>query len=173
MFDCKRINFTNCSVGDNIRGKSAEKIWNLGSGSSKLNFRAIYGDVSIIYNTFTPIISSILYLSYLLLCCNEACQLQLTTSHLTEPIPPSAVNLASAKILKMARFAAFNVRSCMVVAVLATIFVMQSTDAFRQMSTSKKSTRFANLNMAADGKENSMMDILSGTYPKPIGQEMI
>lgn len=73
----------------------------------------------------------------------------------------------------MARFAAFNVRSCMVVAVLATIFVMQSTDAFRQMSTSKKSTRFANLNMAADGKENSMMDILSGTYPKPIGQEMI
>jgi hypothetical protein len=61
----------------------------------------------------------------------------------------------------------------MVVAVLATIFVMQSTDAFRQMSISKKSTRFANLKMAADGKENSMMDILSGIYPKLVGQEMI
>jgi hypothetical protein len=50
---------------------------------------------------------------------------------------------------------------------------MQSTDAFRQMSISKKSTRFANLKMAADGKENSMMDILSGIYPKLVGQEMI
>jgi hypothetical protein len=78
----------------------------------------------------------------------------------------------------MTRLAAFNVNSCMVVAVLATIFVMQSTDAFRQMSVSKASTRlakYARLNMAGDGdkKENSLMDILSGKYSKQAWQEII
>jgi hypothetical protein len=78
----------------------------------------------------------------------------------------------------MTRLAAFNVHSCMVVAVFATIFVMQSTDAFRQMSVSKTSTRLAKysrLNMAGDGdrKENSMMDILSGESSKQAGQEII
>lgn len=70
----------------------------------------------------------------------------------------------------MTRLAAFNAHSCMVVAVFATIFVMQSTDAFRQTSVSKTGTRLAKhvrLNMADSGKqENSMMDILSGINSK-------
>jgi hypothetical protein len=76
----------------------------------------------------------------------------------------------------MTRLAAFNVHSCMVVAVFATIFVMQSADGFRQLSVSKTSTRhekYVLLNMAGDSdkKENSMMDILSGIYSKQARQE--
>lgn len=80
----------------------------------------------------------------------------------------------------MARLVSFNVYSCVVVAVFATIFVIQSTEAFRQVAsvskTSTKLTKLVFLNMAGDGdqKENSFMDILSGMYSKQTrGKTMI